>query len=159
MWQITYPKWITRPPKQDAKQAQKIRKSAINSVAMVYTLQTQSAQHNPPQCHRHHFEQANASWYVSCYYPNNHHLIYPHSDNGFNDAKNVAYNMYYINSNIYSQSCKKHHKSYVTVWLDNLYSRNLYMVPWYGTLSWYLVLIWYLVMVPCLDMVPCHALI
>ena len=29
-------------------------------------------------------------WYVSCYYPNNQHLTYPHNNNGFNFANYSA---------------------------------------------------------------------
>ena len=36
-------------------------------------------------------EQANTRWYVSCYYPNNHHATRPHNNNGLNVANNIAY--------------------------------------------------------------------
>ena len=37
-------------------------------------------------------EQASGRWYVSCYYPNDHHRTHPQRNNGFNVANNIAHN-------------------------------------------------------------------
>ena len=62
-WQVTYLKSTTETLKQDAKLAPNCKPQAHHTTCPSTTV-TDS-------------QQANAKWYVSCYYPNNHHLVYP----------------------------------------------------------------------------------
>ena len=55
------------------------------------SLQTPSTKYNLPQRHHYRLGVHKLSEYVSSCYPNKHNFTYPHNNNGFHFANNIAY--------------------------------------------------------------------